>query len=913
MITQKLKNISIALLFLSTVFFSDADTKSACRKKIICADTVKAKTICADELIVKTGCCASYTITAKDFTAEDGSLSKTFVIQSPGKYTLGENIAFTPADDAFQQPAIQILSSDIKLDLCSNTLSQANGIEDVYGVLIGYGYSIFDDPNLDPSLHFDNITITNGSITNFTGVGIFCYNPTFDFLEEPFPFNSFNFTTVSVLDCGVNPSFNYASSGINLDSAAIDTVLGNPSVEAFNNVIIDSCKVNRTLGNASIRIYIGNNCVIQNTQANDLHTNTEVGFKCFNYYLECNNLQMFNCQGNGANHNAPANNSGFVGGLAITACENVYVKDCQFNDFFGEGTEFVGNNVSLCTNSVFENCQFNNARGGAGAIYVAGVVTTDITNQVIATQGMRYINCQFNGARIAENNTSDSRIYGMSIITLQDIILDNCQACNIITENPNTDAYGFELLTYPADPIFPIANVQNCTYRNCVISDITGGKEVMGFHIGATNVNNTGNQGSQLNIVIENCIVERMRSFSSTERTAGIAECLYYISTAQFPQARNLLVQNCRVSDVRSVGQTVSPLSAGILVESVLFPTIINNSVSDCDRGILLSGTNQVTPNGFQVAATKEDALAFPPVFIPLDVQLAVTTDPALPGSPFPAVLASYSPSFTAPVSGKGENADPINACTTLTNDLTGKVGVCRRGGCVFTVKTTNVENAGAVGTIVVQTAGAPTVMGGAPTGTGPSVMISRADGDVLINAISSNPPDTFTLTIDTLPSSGVTQQFINTTQNNSVAVNASQVSSLDFILPTTDLTALGWQSGDSIFYDCNGGDAIPELVCSTTYYAIVYRPGYAESGVIQNNTVDNCSISGYQDNRELLDGTPQTSSAWVNNFAFNCGVPASADANYDIPWAGTAPVYAGDLSDYPTGSAKAYNVSLVP
>jgi hypothetical protein len=74
------------------------------------------------------------------------------------------------------------------------------------------------------------------------------------------------------------------------------------------------------------------------------------------------------------------------------------------------------------------------------------------------------------------------------------------------------------------------------------------------------------------------------------------------------------------------------------------------------------------------------------------------------------------------------------------------------------------------------------------------------------------------------------------------------------------------------------------------------------------NNEVDNCSVSGYEDDR-----TPNTSSAWVNNFAFNCGMPASELANYDIVWSGTAPVYAGDLSDYPTGSATAYNVSLIP
>ena len=93
MITEKLNYLALVLLCITTAF-AEVDTRAGCRKKVICADVVKAKTICADELIVKTGCCACRTITAKDFMDGFGNLSQPFVISAPGKYCLGEDIAF---------------------------------------------------------------------------------------------------------------------------------------------------------------------------------------------------------------------------------------------------------------------------------------------------------------------------------------------------------------------------------------------------------------------------------------------------------------------------------------------------------------------------------------------------------------------------------------------------------------------------------------------------------------------------------------------------------------------------------------------------------------------------------------------------------------------------------------------------
>lgn len=119
---------------------------------------------------------------------------------------------------------------------------------------------------------------------------------------------------------------------------------------------------------------------------------------------------------------------------------------------------------------------------------------------------------------------------------------------------------------------------------------------------------------------------------------------------------------------------------------------------------------------------------------------ISVQTNPAIPGTPFPAVLAEYSPQPTTSVSGVGGVANPESACTLLTNDLTNKIGVCRRGGCGFIIKTANIEAAGGIATIVVNNDDNIFAMSGAPTGNGLSVMIGLTNGNSLISAIDADP-----------------------------------------------------------------------------------------------------------------------------------------------------------------------------
>jgi hypothetical protein len=96
-----------------------------------------------------------------------------------------------------------------------------------------------------------------------------------------------------------------------------------------------------------------------------------------------------------------------------------------------------------------------------------------------------------------------------------------------------------------------------------------------------------------------------------------------------------------------------------------------------------------------------------------------------------------------------GNNAtfgNPLSqqGCAALTNDLTGKIAVIYRGGCTFTKKCLNAQQAGAIACIVINNEPAPTVMAGAnadgPSVTIPVTNISNSDGAKLVAAMLNGP-----------------------------------------------------------------------------------------------------------------------------------------------------------------------------
>lgn len=113
---------------------------------------------------------------------------------------------------------------------------------------------------------------------------------------------------------------------------------------------------------------------------------------------------------------------------------------------------------------------------------------------------------------------------------------------------------------------------------------------------------------------------------------------------------------------------------------------------------------------------------------------------PIVPVTPITSDIVIYDDS----------SGDPMDGCQPAVNSaaLNGKIVLVKRGGCSFVIKVENAELAGAVAVIVVNNVqGNIIAMGGTDPGIGiPSIMISQADGNTIINQIQSGTPVNATL-----------------------------------------------------------------------------------------------------------------------------------------------------------------------
>ncbi|MEM7674981.1 MAG: S8 family serine peptidase [Myxococcota bacterium] len=95
----------------------------------------------------------------------------------------------------------------------------------------------------------------------------------------------------------------------------------------------------------------------------------------------------------------------------------------------------------------------------------------------------------------------------------------------------------------------------------------------------------------------------------------------------------------------------------------------------------------------------------------------------------------------SGPVNGDVTAAEPIDACTPLTNSIGGNVALIARGACAFTVKVENAVAAGATAILMYSDDRPKTVMGGTSTATTssvPGVMIDNAPGLALGAALAA-------------------------------------------------------------------------------------------------------------------------------------------------------------------------------
>ena len=845
-----------------------------------------------------------------------------YTINSPGTYCLGEDITAIG-----HISAITILANDVTLDLKGFRLK---GEDSFIGVNLGdlINWWLFGDL---PAPLLRNVHIKNGTIQDFNGPGIWAISFSQYYGEGPYEFLTFE--DLNVLDCGFD-SNGQPCNGINLDSLVEFTsseIPPDPSLAqnvAFKNVAFKNCNVNNITQGGAIRVWYGQNVTLEDVKANNTVQNSDnsPSFPANTFWdntsaytFICNNLSMIRCQGNNTRQ---LDNPSFgqVAGALIFHTKGLFMKDCQFNNTFGETSGLIsGVNMSNTKNAEVINCQFNDVTGGSGCFLLDGLHMSDAPEQTTNGDSLKFTNCQFNGASVQAEELPSYQLFTRSvlIITTKNVIFEGCQFSNRVLDYlANAAAAGLIFVTSyfdPADASF--ASVQNIVMKDCVASKMVSNFEAVGLACISEPASRNGQQANLSNVVFNNCVAQNIHSYTTNTQTAKIVGIGMHNFTdgdddGQYASLANLTIKDCTVMDVKHFNQELSEVSAGILVESVRNPILLNNNVQACDRGILLNGEDTIVPNGFQLAETQE--AAFNKEFIDLEVFVGVTayipdTDETL--GPFRALVAEYSPPDTLPVTAVGGLASPdIEACAGPLDDLTGKIGLCRRGSCNFTGKTLNVEAAGAIATIVYQNSSEPPfIMGGPPTGTGPSVMISQDDGLTLKTAIETYPE--VTLSILSFP--GAQLHTFNNENGSSVTVPLENVDDVqgfesNFVLTDpTSMNDLGWKTGDAVVYISEDpDDPIPGLISGNTYYLIVYSPGYTECALVQDNKVNSCSFSGYQDNRL------PTTSAFVNNMALKNGKCHSD--NYKIKWPGKKPVCKGNLACYPSDCPKLYNTSLV-
>lgn len=141
---------------------------------------------------------------------------------------------------------------------------------------------------------------------------------------------------------------------------------------------------------------------------------------------------------------------------------------------------------------------------------------------------------------------------------------------------------------------------------------------------------------------------------------------------------------------------------------------------------------------------------------------MTVNSPAGVAGTYVSVETSAFGPPIVAPMTSDivlvndGLSNPTSLGCLGLTNGaaISGKIALIRRGSCNFIQKIQNAQDSGAIAVIMMNNApGTPLPMGGTDTGGAiniPSIMLSKADGDLIEAALLSNP-----INVTLLPSNG--------------------------------------------------------------------------------------------------------------------------------------------------------------
>lgn len=247
-------------------------------------------------------------------------------------------------------------------------------------------------------------------------------------------------------------------------------------------------------------------------------------------------------------------------------------------------------------------------------------------------------------------------------------------------------------------------------------------------------------------------------------------------------------------------------------------------------------------------------------------------------------------------------SANPNEGCNPLTNGaaVNGNIAVVYRGSCDFTDKAMNAQNAGATAVIVINNVANPSTinMGGINNNvTIPAIMISQADGAILVNSINNNeaPKAILGQQNEWVESFLIDGNTITTGDNNGYVLNDSPIALIlgqnyPFTLtPGYDGQAL--EEYTRIWLDINQ-DGVFDVS------EMIYDQGTAATGVLTDNlTIPATALTGstrmrvqmaYQGlaNSSLPDVCGDLTSGEVEDFCVTlssgsvCGIKVTSTIN---------------------------------
>ena len=156
---------------------------------------------------------------------------------------------------------------------------------------------------------------------------------------------------------------------------------------------------------------------------------------------------------------------------------------------------------------------------------------------------------------------------------------------------------------------------------------------------------------------------------------------------------------------------------------------------SDSERVASAINTGHLVWSGPRVLADVPGVLTGTP-------RLRVNSPAVIAGN-YQVGTADFGPALSAAeITGNVAQSIPVDGCSAFSNSLTGKIALIDRGNCTFVTKTKNAQNAGAIGSVIVDnvSSSTPPGMGGSDsTITIPTVSITLADGNTIKAQLANN------------------------------------------------------------------------------------------------------------------------------------------------------------------------------